>query len=178
MKCALKTPFLARFAGCWPVCIRFARKLTILVIVIFWMISDLTEIRKTQEVLKDALVNAQNANNAKSTFLSRMSHEIRTPMNAIIGMTAIATTALNDRSKIENCLSKIAFSSRHLMMLINDVLDMSKIESGKLTLTYEPFELSDLISNIGSIIYPQAAFKKQEFEINVNVSHECLTGVY
>ena len=140
------------------------------------VISDLTEIRKTQEVLKDALVNAQNANNAKSTFLSRMSHEIRTPMNAIIGMTAIATTALNDRSKIENCLSKIAFSSRHLMMLINDVLDMSKIESGKLTLTDEPFELSDLISNIGSIIYPQAAFKKQEFEINVNVSHECLTG--
>lgn len=140
------------------------------------VISDLSEIRKAQEVLKDALVNAQNANNAKSSFLSRMSHEIRTPMNAIIGMTAIATTALNDRSKIESCLSKIAFSSRHLMMLINDVLDMSKIESGKLTLVREPFELSDLISNIRSIIYPQATFKKQEFDVTVNVSNEYLTG--
>lgn len=140
------------------------------------MISDLTEVRRAQEVLKDALVNAQNANDAKSSFLSRMSHEIRTPMNAIIGMTAIATSALNDRKKIENCLSKIAFSSRHLMMLINDVLDMSKIESGKLTLVHEPFELSDLISNLGSIIYPQASSKKQEFDISVNVTNENLIG--
>ncbi len=140
------------------------------------MISDLTEVRKAQEVLKDALQNAQNANDAKSSFLSRMSHEIRTPMNAIIGMTAIATTVLNDRKKIENCLSKIAFSSRHLMMLINDVLDMSKIESGKLTLVHEPFELADLISNIHSIIYPQANSKKQEFDVNVNVTHESLIG--
>ena len=140
------------------------------------MISDLTEIRKTQEVLKDALINAQNANNAKSSFLSRMSHEIRTPMNAIIGMTAIATTALDDKLKLENCLAKIAFSSRHLMMLINDILDMSKIESGKLTLVNEPFELSDLISNIHSIIFPQAGIKKQQFEVNVNVDNECLIG--
>lgn len=73
-----------------------------------------------------------------------MSHEIRTPMNAIIGMTVIALTRLDDRSRMEDCLTKIALSSRHLLGLINDVLDMSKIEGGKLTIAHEPFNFKRL----------------------------------
>ena len=139
-------------------------------------ITDLSDIKQAQQVLKDALFNAEKANEAKSSFLSRMSHEIRTPMNAIIGMTTIAATVMNDRAKLENCLSKIALSSRHLLMLINDVLDVSKIESGKMTVTKDPFELGELMQNIGSIIYSQAITKKQHFEIVTNVRHETLRG--
>ena len=139
-------------------------------------ITDLSDIKQAQQVLKDALFNAQKANEAKSSFLSRMSHEIRTPMNAIIGMTTIAATVMNDRKRLENCLSKIALSSRHLLMLINDVLDMSKIESGKMTVTKESFEFGELIQNVGSIIYTQAVARKQHFEIVTSIQHESLIG--
>lgn len=140
-------------------------------------ISDLTEIRKNQQTLRDALVNAQNANMAKSQFFARMSHDIRTPMNAIIGMTTIAATALEDRARVQDCLAKISSSSRHLLMLINDVLDMSKIESGKFTIARTPFELSTLIRDVTSIIYPQALAKDLHFEIAMdNVTHEKLIG--
>ena len=139
-------------------------------------ISDLTEVKKTQQVLRDALANAQNANKAKSVFLSRMSHEIRTPMNAIIGMTAIATKALDDRGRLEDCLGKISLSSRHLLALINDVLDMSKIESGKFTIADESFNFNELVRNVTSLIYPQAAAKRQEFRVLAEVEHEALRG--
>ena len=139
-------------------------------------VSDLSDTKQAQQVLKDALLNAQNANNAKSSFLSRMSHEIRTPMNAIIGMTTIAAMVIEDKKRLENCLSKIALSSRHLLMLINDVLDMSKIESGKMTVMHEPFEFDDLMKNVSSMIYPQAAAKKLHFEMVTNVVHESLVG--
>lgn len=140
-------------------------------------ISDLTEVRKNQQALRDALVNAQNANMAKSQFFARMSHDIRTPMNAIIGMTTIAAAALDDRARVEDCLSKISSSSRHLLMLINDVLDMSKIESGKFTIAKTPFELSTLIRDVTSIIYPQALAKDLHFDIAMeNVTHEKLIG--
>lgn len=115
--------------------------------------------------LKDALLNAQNANTAKSEFLSRMSHEIRTPMNAIIGMATIAAAHINDPARVENCLTKIGFSSRHLMSLINDVLDVSKIEEGKLSIAHEKFELNELIDSISKIIYPQATEKGLSFRI-------------
>ena len=84
-----------------------------------------------------------------------MSHDIRTPMNAIVGMTAIATAHIDDRKQVQNCLRKISLSSRHLLGLINDVLDMSKIESGKLTLTLEAISLKEVVEGVVGIIQPQ-----------------------
>ncbi len=139
--------------------------------------SDLTETLKTQQALRDALLNAQKANKAKSHFLSRMSHEIRTPMNAIIGMTTIAATALDNRPRLEDCLTKISGASRHLLMLINDILDMSKIESGNLSLCCEPFQLPELLNSVTTIIYPQTQAKGIGFEVSLaGVRHERLIG--
>lgn len=126
-------------------------------------LTDRTEEREINKALKDALVNAQEANNAKKDFLSRMSHEIRTPMNAIIGMTTIAAASIEDRSRVEDCLEKIGYSSKHLLMLINDVLDMSRIESKRMRLNQEPFELFQFLNTFVSIIYPQAEEKGLEF---------------
>ncbi|MGE9985098.1 sensor histidine kinase [Desulfovibrio sp. SGI.169] len=103
------------------------------------VLSDQTKEFAYRQALSDALENARNASTAKSHFLAHMSHEIRTPMNAIIGMTTIALTRLDDRARMEDCLTKISLSSRHLLGLINDVLDISKIEGGKLTIAHEPF---------------------------------------
>ena len=98
--------------------------------------------------LKDARQKAVESSKAKSEFLANMSHDIRTPMNAIVGMTAIATAHIDDRKQVQNCLRKITLSSKHLLGLINDVLDMSKIESGKLTLTTEQISLKEVIEGI------------------------------
>lgn len=110
---------------------------------------------------------ATEASKAKSEFLANMSHDIRTPMNAIVGMTAIATAHIDDREQVKNCLRKITISSKHLLGLINDVLDMSKIESGKLTLTTEQLSLKDFFDGIVSIMQPQVKEKKQNFDICV-----------
>lgn len=139
-------------------------------------ILDQTEAKPNQQLLRDALVNAQNANQAKSDFLSRMSHEIRTPMNAIIGMSTIAAASLNKPEKIEDCLSKIMVSSKHLLQLINDILDMSKIESGKFTISNENFSLDLVLSNVCSIILGQAQAKNQDFDVLGTVLHENLIG--
>ena len=129
--------------------------------------------------LQDALLLAQKANNAKKDFLSRMSHEIRTPMNAIIGMTTIAGTHLDDRNKMEDCLTKIAFSSRHLLSLINDVLDMSKIEAGKLNVNHEPFRMQQLTESVVSIVYAQAKAQGKTFACDVSgVEQENFIGDY
>lgn len=126
-------------------------------------LTDRTKERHSQQALQDALTSAQNANNAKRDFLSRMSHEIRTPMNAIIGMTTIAAATIDDRCRVEDCLQKISYSSKHLLMLINDVLDMSRIESNRMKLSMEAFDLYQFINNFVSVIYPEANSKGLQF---------------
>lgn len=128
-------------------------------------VSDQSEDMRVKQTLKDALVNAQNANAAKQNFLSKMSHEIRTPMNAIIGMTTIAAAYIEDRGRVENCLKKIGYSSKHLMTLINDVLDMSKIDEGKMSISREAFNLEHVAEYITSIIYQQAVDKQVDFSM-------------
>ena len=140
-------------------------------------ISDQTERILVQQNLRDALVVAQNANDAKRDFLARMSHEIRTPMNAIIGMTTIAAAHITEQDRVEDCLHKISFSSRHLLSLINDVLDMSKIEDGKLTISYEPFAFSQLIESVTSIVYAQTRERGQLFDASlIGFTEEALIG--
>ena len=114
-----------------------------------------------------AQAQAERASKAKSEFLSNMSHDIRTPMNAIVGMTAIATANLDNRQQVQNCLHKITNSSRHLLGLINDVLDMSKIESGKMTLNCDRLSLRELMESLVSIVQPQVKAKRQNFGVSI-----------
>lgn len=111
---------------------------------------------------------ALHANMAKSEFLASMSHDIRTPMNAIVGMTEIAVRNIGDSMRVEDCLRKIKLSSKHLLGLINDVLNMSKIESGKLTLNIAPMSLRDTMDDIVNIIKPQIKARRQNFDIYIN----------
>ena len=131
-----------------------------------YLIND--ELKREQKILQDALLVAQKANDAKRDFLSRMSHEIRTPMNAIIGMSAIAFNYLDDKKRTADCLSKITFSSKHLLMLLNDVLDMSKIENGKLNIRQELFDLKNLVTSLADINYGLATAKGLSFEIVIS----------
>lgn len=126
--------------------------------------SDVTEEILSRQALQDAIANAEQANTAKSQFLSRMSHEIRTPLNAIIGMTTIAAASVREPLKVEDCLSKINFSSKHLLMLINDILDMSKIESNKMVLQSEPFDIFEIVNGFVSTVYAQAKSKGLDFQ--------------
>ena len=140
-------------------------------------LSDRTHEVKTRQTLKDALASAQQANTAKRDFLSRMSHEIRTPMNAIIGMATIAAAHIQNHGRVADCLHKISFSSKHLMSLLNDVLDMSKIESGKLAVHHEEFDLPKLIDSIVSIMYPQTESQGQHFSVALSgIEEERLVG--
>lgn len=132
---------------------------------------------KEHQVLREACEAATRANASKSEFLSRMSHDIRTPMNAIIGMTAIAGTHLNERERVADCLNKITVSSKHLLSLINEVLDMSKIESGKIDLEEEEFRLPALIQNLLTIIRPSVLEKNHDLRIHIGgVEHEDVIG--
>ncbi len=122
------------------------------------------QIRQLEEARQEALM----ANKAKSEFLSNMSHDIRTPMNAIVGMTAIAIANMDNMQQVQNCLRKIALSSKHLLGLINDVLDMSKIESGKMTLNMDQVSLREVMDSIVSIVQPQVKAKNQKFDVSIH----------
>lgn len=128
--------------------------------------------RQNTKQLEFAKESAVKANQAKSEFLSNMSHDIRTPMNAIVGMTAIARSNIDDQEHVQNCLKKIAISSKHLLGLINDILDMSKIESGKMTLNIEQISLREILNGIATIVQPQMKTKKQKFDIYI---HDIIT---
>ncbi|MBO1678514.1 response regulator [Bittarella massiliensis (ex Durand et al. 2017)] len=122
-----------------------------------------TDITDSVRTLEDALLSAQQANRAKSDFLSRMSHEIRTPLNAIIGMMAIAGAHIDEPVRVEDCLTKAVFSAKHLLMIINDVLDMSKIDSNKMVLQNEPFDIFEVVNGYVSTVFAQAKAKQIEF---------------
>jgi len=146
-----------------------------------YVAQDVTESKlkeeREQQALREACESANQANAAKSEFMSRMSHDIRTPMNAIIGMTAIAGRYLDDKEHVADCLSKITVSSKHLLALINEVLDMSKIESGKIELAEEEINLSDLIGNLVTMTRPSVQQKKQNLDVRIaNIEHEHVIG--
>jgi signal transduction histidine kinase len=131
--------------------------------------------RRQLAAVEKAQREAERANQAKSEFLSNMSHDIRTPMNAIVGMTAIAAANMDNPDRVASCLRKISLSSQHLLGLINDVLDMSKIESGKLTLNVDAICLRETVESIVSIIQPQVKVKRQLLDVFIqNIRRENL----
>jgi signal transduction histidine kinase len=152
---------------------RFFVLISAIVIVCFLMLMFVIIVRRADEqiirekeasniLLEEAAIRAENANQAKSKFLSRMSHDIRTPINAIMGMTGIAIRHIDDKEKVRDCLGKIEGASQHLFSLINDVLDMSRIESGKTEITMQPFHLGVCLANCASIIEGQVATRDLE----------------
>ena len=131
----------------------------------------------SRKALKDAYEAANRANHSKTEFLSNMSHDIRTPMNAIVGMTVIAGANIDDKDRVIDCLGKITKSSRHLLSLINEVLDMSRIESGKLTLSEEDFNLPELIDNLIAMKKNDIEIHNHNFEVRVGkIYHENVSG--
>ena len=135
------------------------------------------QLEKQKVDLEDALAAAQHANRAKTTFLNNMSHDIRTPMNAVLGFTTLLAKDAENPDKVREYTKKIMASGQHLLSLINDILDVSKIESGKVVLTYEKFTLNALVLSVDTIIQPMAKAKKQNFYVEViGVKHEYLLG--
>lgn len=147
---------------------------------IYLDITNETELRQMQQRLEEqaeqlrfALKTAEKANRAKSDFLSRMSHDIRTPLNAVLGMKDIADSHLDDTVKVKDCLKKIGLSGQHLLGLINDVLDMSKIESGEMSLREDVVSLPETLENVVGIMQPQFKEKEQRFSVRLQcVAHE------
>ena len=137
------------------------------------VLSDRTSDRKMNQALSEAVRAAETANRAKSTFLSNMSHDIRTPMNAIIGFTTLAVSSIDNKNKVKDYLSKILSSSNHLLSLINDILDMSRIESGKLHLEETEVSLSEVLHDLKTIISGQIYAKQLELYMDaMDVANE------
>ncbi len=132
------------------------------------VLSDRTRERRNEEVLREALSVAEVANESKSTFLSNVSHDIRTPMNAIVGLATLLLRDAGDPDLVRDHTRKIQASSLHMLGLLNDVLDMSKIESGKTTLNLSEFELSELAEDVVTIARPRALAKGQDFRVDVS----------
>ena len=141
------------------------------------VLSDRTNEQKGSLMLEQALDIARSSNEAKSQFLANMSHDIRTPINAIVGMTKIARESGEASEKIAGCLDAITASSRHLLELINDVLDMSRIESGQMELQERRFDIDDVVGGVEAIIRPQAQAKSQELRIDCSkMKHKAFSG--
>lgn len=158
---------IAGFSNMWTVlAVASSLVLAAVMLAIFLLYARFN--RQNMRQLEAAREDAVQANKAKSEFLSNMSHDIRTPMNAIVGMTAIATANIDDRQQVQNCLKKIMLSSKHLLGLINDVLDMSKIESGKMTLNMEQISLREVMDGIATIVQPQIKIKEQRFDVFIH----------
>ncbi len=137
------------------------------------VMSDRTSDRKMNQALSEAVHAAETANRAKSTFLSNMSHDIRTPMNAIIGFTTLAVSNIDDKKKVRDYLGKILSASNHLLSLINDILDMSRIESGKIQLEETEVSLSEVLHDLKTIVSGQIHAKQLELYMDVmDVTHE------
>ena len=131
------------------------------------------QLTESREALADALAAAEYANHAKTAFLNNMSHDIRTPMNAIVGFTALASSHIDNQEQVQDYLDKIAVSSQHLLSLINDVLDMSRIESGKVTIEESEVHLPDVIQDLRTIIQPNVTERQLELIIDTqDVTHE------
>lgn len=148
---------------------------------VLWISMDMTPEKKleiqSRHALKDAFKAAERANKAKTEFLSNMSHDIRTPMNAIVGLTALAGANIDNQERLIGYLGKITKSSRHLLGLINEVLDMARIESGKVSLTDEEFDLSELVDNLINMVKTDIEEHGHTFEVNVNhIEHEAVCG--
>ncbi len=129
-----------------------------------------------QQLIRDAYISAEKASTAKTTFLSSMSHDIRTPMNAIIGMTALAAANIDDSRKVKDCLYKIDIASKHLLSIINEVLDMSRIDSGKLVLVENDFNLKTMLDNIVTVIEEPVRIHKHKFDVNIDITHKNVCG--
>ena len=132
---------------------------------------------ESHKALKEAYRAAESASRAKTEFLSNMSHDIRTPMNAIVGLTAIAGANIENQDKVVECLGKITKSSRHLLGLINEVLDMARIESGRMSLAEEDFSLPELVDNLLTITKPAIDEHHHQLEVHVeHIEHEAVCG--
>ena len=132
---------------------------------------------ESHKALKEAYRAAENASRAKTDFLSNMSHDIRTPMNAIVGLTAIAGANIENQDKVVECLGKITKSSRHLLGLINEVLDMARIESGRMSLAEEDFSLPELVDNLLTLTKPAIDEHHHQLEVHVeHIEHEAVCG--
>ena len=121
-------------------------------------------------------MNAQRANEAKTHFLANMSHDIRTPMNAIVGMTDIAGYHIDNKEKVQECLSKIKVSSTQLLNLLNNVLDMSEIESRELKLKEIQFDLEELVEDVQLVLTQTARNKKVDFHVSCEIGDRNLIG--
>lgn len=140
-------------------------------------ISNRTSEHETQEALSSALETARVANKSKSSFLSSMSHDIRTPLNAIIGLIVLLQQDAHEPDRVIEYAQRMSAASQHLLALINDILDMNKIESGSVTLNIADFNMAEVIDEIVSIIRPQTKAKRQEFKISISqLPHEHLCG--
>lgn len=160
----------AAIVGCLAILI-----FLVIIIVMYSKITDkqLRRIEEARSVAEQARKEAENSNKAKSEFLSNISHDIRTPMNAIVGMTEIAISNIDNIDRVSDCLRKITNSSKQLLGLINNVLDMSKIENGKMILTIEQVSLRELTDSVISIIQPQIKLKNQKFDVRIsNITSE------
>ena len=136
-----------------------------------------TELRQAKLAAEEAFHVAQEANRSKSSFLANMSHDIRTPMNAIVGITSLIEHECDDGEKVKEYAKKIELSSQHLLGIINDVLDMSKIETGKTTLKYADFSISELLQEMDTVFHPQANEKHQTFVIiGEDIRHDWVKG--